>query len=81
MHYLISINFIGFILIFLDKQKAIHNKWRISEKILIFISIIGGSFGTIIAMYLFHHKTKKLKFKLVHFFCLIWSISIIIALI
>lgn len=72
MSYLISINLIGSILIFIDKQKAIHNKWRISENILLFIALIGGSFGTLISMHLFHHKTKKIKFKLVYLFCLLY---------
>ena len=77
MYYLISINLIGFILIFIDKQKAIHHKWRIPESILLLISIIGGCFGTLISMYLYHHKTKKLKFKLVHLVCIIYLMIII----
>jgi len=45
-----------------DKKRAIKNKRRIPERILIGISIMGGAFGFWIAMYLFHHKTKHLKF-------------------
>lgn len=78
MYYLISINILSFILIFIDKQKAIHNKWRIKENPLLFISLIGGCFGTLIGMHLFHHKTKKLKFLLIYLFCLIWIIFYII---
>ena len=77
MYYLISINIISFILIFIDKRKAINNKWRIPESTLLFISLLGGCFGTILSMYLFHHKTKKLKFKLVHLFCNIYIILFI----
>ena len=77
MYYLISINIISFILIFIDKRKAINNKYRIKERTLLFISLLGGCFGTIISMYLFHHKTKKLKFKLVHLFCIIYIILFI----
>lgn len=72
MYYLISINLIGFFLIFVDKQKAIHNRWRLAENLLLFIAFIGGTFGTLIGMYLFHHKTKKVKFWLVPVFCFIW---------
>lgn len=72
MYYLISINIISFILIFIDKQKAIYHKWRIPEQLLLFIATIGGCFGMLISMYLFHHKTKKLKFKLVHLLTFIW---------
>ena len=72
MYYLISINLIGFILIFIDKQKAIHHKWRIPEDALLLISFIGGCFGMLISMYLFRLKKRKLKFKLVHLCCIIW---------
>ena len=72
IYYLISINIIGLILILIDKQKAIHNKWRIPENTLLFIALIGGCFSMLLGMYLFHHKTKKIKFKLVHLFCLLW---------
>lgn len=72
MIYLISINLIAFFLIFIDKQKAIHHKWRISEANLLLISLIGGPFGTLLGMHIFHHKTKKLKFKLVPLLAIIW---------
>lgn len=49
---------------FIDKQKAKRHQWRISENTLIFISILGGSIGSIIGMQLFRHKTKHAKFKL-----------------
>ena len=61
--YLISINILSFFMIYIDKKRAIHHKWRIAEDILMFVSVLGGCFGMILSMYLFHHKTKKLKFK------------------
>ena len=76
--YLVSINIISFIMIFIDKRKAIYHKWRISERILLFIAFICGCFGMIIGMKLFHHKTNKLKFKLVYLFCLIWIVLIMV---
>lgn len=60
--YLIIINFISFLLIAIDKRKAIKNKYRISEKTFFIFSFIGGSLGTLLGMFQFHHKTKKLKF-------------------
>lgn len=76
--YLTSINIIGFLLTLIDKRKAIKNKWRISEGTLLLISLIGGCFGTALAMFLFHHKTRKIKFKLVYLLCLIWGYLIYI---
>lgn len=61
--YLVMINLVGFIVMFTDKQRAIHKKWRIPEKTLFFIAIIGGSLGTIFGMNIFRHKTKHPNFK------------------
>lgn len=74
MYYLIIINVISLLICYIDKFKAIHHKYRIPENILILISLIGGCFGFMIGMNLFHHKTKKTKFKLVYLFVIIWGI-------
>lgn len=63
--YLILVNIISFILIFIDKQKAKNSSNRISENTLFLMSFIGGIFGTISGMLLFSHKTSKASFKLV----------------
>ncbi len=44
---------------YIDKKRAIKGQYRISEKVLLSISAIGGSLGTWFGMYAFHHKTKK----------------------
>lgn len=46
----------------MDKQKAKHHAWRIPEKILFLISLLGGSAGSWAGMYLFHHKTRHWYF-------------------
>lgn len=60
--YLIIINFIGLFIMWLDKQKAKHHRWRIPEKTLFLVSLIGGSVGTFFGMHLFRHKTKHWYF-------------------
>lgn len=77
MIYLIIVNILAFILCFIDKRKAIKQKYRISEDTLLFISLIGGCFGLVLSMNIYHHKTKKLKFKLVYLLCIIWFLIII----
>ena len=73
MYYLIIINIISFIICYIDKKRAINNKYRISEYTLILLSIIGGCYGFLLGMYIFHHKTKKIKFKiLIPIICIIW---------
>ena len=61
--YLIAVNVVAFILYGADKQKARKKKWRISEKALLGIAVIGGSLGAILGMYVFHHKTKHWYFR------------------
>ena len=62
--YLGIINLVGFFAMFLDKQKAKRGKWRIPEKTLFLLAIIGGSLGTTLGMHVFRHKTKHWYFKL-----------------
>lgn len=62
--YLLIINLIGLLVMYIDKKKAKYGKWRISEKTLLIVALLGGSIGTIIGMYWFRHKTQKIKFTL-----------------
>jgi len=72
-YYLIIINILTFIFYGIDKLFAVYKKRRISEKTLLLFSFLGGCFGGLLGMYLFHHKTKKSKFKiLMPIFILIW---------
>ena len=60
--YVLIINCVGLGAMALDKYKAERAQWRISEKTLFIITLLGGGIGTITGMYLFRHKTKKLYF-------------------
>ena len=62
--YLLIMNAAGFLLMHLDKEKAKRNRWRISEATLLTVAALGGSIGSLLGMYLFHHKTRHLKFRL-----------------
>ena len=62
--YIVAVNVLGFILMGVDKWKARQNRWRISEKTLFLTALFGGSIGSLIGMYLFRHKTKKLRFSI-----------------
>ncbi|RVU54105.1 DUF1294 domain-containing protein [Anaerosphaera multitolerans] len=64
IYYLIFINLFSFFLYFLDKRRAIARKSRISEHTLLLTTFLFGSVGALTAMAVFHHKTKKWKFKI-----------------
>ncbi len=60
--YLIIINIVGISVMGIDKAKAIRHVWRIPEKVLFGVSLLGGSVGTWAGMYLFRHKTRHWYF-------------------
>ena len=45
-----------------DKSAAKRHKWRVPEKNLFAVSLLGGAVGTLISMLLFRHKTKHKRF-------------------
>ena len=60
--YLVIVNFVAFVLMFLDKKKAEKGKWRIPEKSLFLPVILGGGIGGVLGMQVFRHKTKHWYF-------------------
>ena len=60
--WLIVINLVGFIQMYADKRRAKKDKWRIPEKQLFLVALIGGSVGSILGMQMFRHKTKHKSF-------------------
>lgn len=61
--YVFIVNLAGFVIIGIDKKRAIRGAWRISERSLFLTAIIGGSLGCILGMQHFRHKTKHWYFK------------------
>ena len=59
--YLICINIITIAVYGIDKRNAVYGKWRIRVSTLLTLAA-GGSPGALLAMHLFHHKTRKKKF-------------------
>lgn len=46
----------------IDKKRAIANKWRIKESVLLTLPWLFGSLGGLFGMYLLRHKTKHWYF-------------------
>ena len=63
LYYLLTINIFTMYTFFLDKSKAKNHKWRIKERTLFLLSIMGESLGALLGMKLFKHKTKHWYFK------------------
>ena len=61
--YIFCINLTGFFSMGIDKRKAQKAKWRIPEKTLFLIALLGGAVGSLLGMHLFHHKTRHWYFR------------------
>jgi len=61
--YLVVINIVTFVTFAWDKYSAIDGEWRISEKTLLMLALIGGTAGAIIAQQKLRHKTRKQPFR------------------
>ena len=79
--YLIIINIVAFLAMFIDKKKAEKDRWRIKESTLLILALAGGSIGAIAGMYVFHHKTQKPRFFLGIPIIIVLQILIVILLV
>lgn len=78
--YLILINLITFLAMYIDKRKAKKGKRRIPEKTLFVLVGLGGGIGGILGMYLFRHKTKKTRFVIGFPAIVIFEVLVVIAI-
>lgn len=60
--YVLVMSIIGFLSMYIDKRKAIKHQWRIPEKTLFIIALLGGSIGSNLGMTICRHKTKHWYF-------------------
>ena len=47
-----------------DKHEAKIGDWRVPERTLFLLVLLGGGIGGIAGMYVFRHKTRKWYFKI-----------------
>ena len=68
--YLAAVNLVTFTVYGVDKAKARRGAWRVPEKTLFLLPLLGGSVGALLGMLVFRHKTK-------HWF-FVWGIPLIL---
>ena len=59
IYFFLVLSILTFLLFGFDKNAARMNQWRIPEKVLLGLSILGGAAGGLIGMQVFRHKTRK----------------------
>ena len=68
--YLAAVNLVTFTVYGVDKAKAKRGAWRVPEKTLFLLPLLGGSVGALLGMRVFRHKTKHWYF--------VWGIPLIL---
>lgn len=77
LYYLLAINVAAFAAYGIDKYKARHDKWRITEATLLWLAALGGALGALLGMRVWHHKTKHWKFRiLVPLLLVLWLAAV-----
>ena len=57
--FAIPLTSINFLLFGYDKFQAKRNGWRIPERVLLGLTLLGGGIGGLAGMLVFRHKTRK----------------------
>ena len=70
--YLAAVNLAAFAAMGLDKRRARKGRWRIRERTLFLLALLGGSIGSLAGMRCFRHKTKHPR--------VVWGMPAILAL-
>ncbi len=60
--YIAVMSLTAFAFFGLDKFKAKTNRWRIRERTLFLLAILGGGVGAFLGMQVFRHKTQHRQF-------------------
>ena len=64
--FILTMNVLSFCLMGIDKRRAVKGKSdrRIPERVLLWSGFLMGSFGLLLGALVWHHKTKKTKFRI-----------------
>lgn len=77
MYYLV-INSIAYTMYWHDKRAAQKRQWRVSEKALLTVSVLGGWMGAWQAQQQFRHKTKKVSFKVQFYIAVLVNMGVVL---
>lgn len=62
LYYFVFISFVAIIITVHDKRAAEKQKWRVPEKTLFLVALLGGALAMYITMLLIRHKTLHKRF-------------------
>ena len=62
LYFYVALSVIALLAYAIDKHRARKHRNRISEAFLLIVGLLGGSFGALLAMRVFRHKTRHWYF-------------------
>ena len=77
---MLGMSLVCFVLMGLDKHRARKHAWRIPEKTLFLVAVLGGAVGGTIGMWCFHHKTRHWYFWAINLLGIAWQAALFGAL-
>lgn len=66
--WIIIINIIAFWIYYYDKKTAERGGYRIPEKVLFILALVGATPASFLGQKIFRHKTKKATFQIIFWF-------------
>ena len=76
IYTLLAVNTVTFLVYGWDKLCARKDWWRIPERVLLGLALLGGSIGALLGMKVFRHKTKHRKFTVLVLLFLVMQIAL-----
>ncbi len=60
----VMMNLVGFVIMGVDKSRSRKGQWRIRERDIFLMALLGSAIGIACGMFVFRHKTKHMRFVL-----------------
>ena len=76
----IPLSFVTFLILGYDKFQAKNNGWRVIEKVLLLMGVLGGAIGGLVGMQVFHHKTRKNYFWITYGLAAVVQVGLVLLL-
>lgn len=78
VYQFISINLVAFLAYWVDKRAAVRGAWRIPERNLHALEMLGGWSGALVAQKVLRHKNKKKSYRAEFAFVLVMQLGFVV---
>jgi uncharacterized membrane protein YsdA (DUF1294 family) len=77
----VVLSFASFVMYGWDKRQAQNGGWRVPEKNLHLLSLLGGWPGAFLGQRQFRHKTQKQSFQFTYWFTVIAHVGVVVGIV